>query len=221
MSAHLPDAAYGLVCIRRTKRRGKYIYAMSLTYLVEKKQLTKDSEGLRLVISRMPGSGLGGREARGKDFHTKHFHTDEVTFGCRAFIRGCELTNGRENFSATRLYPSPCCIRNTLARRFRATGGKVANAAKGALGISSETCAALGIEWRTAISIPPAETFKAVANSRNSLSASSARLLTKTGIAKGRRGQRRRSPAADLPFTRASLFNHHLSFLIKPSFTAS
>jgi hypothetical protein len=42
--------------------------------------------------------------------------------------------------------------------------------------------------------MPPAETLSAVANSRNSLS-TSARLLTKTGIAKGKRGHCRRSPA--------------------------
>lgn len=94
----------------------------------------------------------------------------------------------------------------------------MANAARGALGISSETCAEYGIEWRTAISIPPAETFSAVENSRNSLSASWARLLTKTGMARGRRGHRRRSPPGVLPFTDPSFLNPHLSFRITQHF---
>lgn len=94
----------------------------------------------------------------------------------------------------------------------------MANAARGALGISSETCAEYGIEWRTAISIPPAETFSAVENSRNSLSASWARLLTKTGMARGSRGHRRRSPPGVLPFTDPSFLNPHLSFPITQHF---
>src|SRR5207302_3375921 len=91
-------------------------------------------------------------------------------------------------------------MRNTLARRFRVTVGRAAKAAKGALGISSETCAVEGMERRTATSIPPAETLRAVANSRNSLSAS-VLLRTKTGMAKGKRGHCRRSAVGVLPFT--------------------
>jgi len=98
------------------------------------------------------------------------------------------------------LKPSACDMRNTLARRFRATLGKDASAAKGALGISSNRCAAAGIERLTATSMPPAETLRAVANSKNSLSVS-ARPRTKTGMAKGRRGHRRRSVVAVLRFT--------------------
>ncbi len=94
----------------------------------------------------------------------------------------------------------------------------MASAARGALGISSETCAEYGIAWRTAISIPPAETFSAVANSRNSFSASSARLLTKTGMARGSRGHRRRSPPGVLPFADPSFLNPHLSFPITQHF---
>jgi hypothetical protein len=41
--------------------------------------------------------------------------------------------------------------------------------AAGALGISSKTCEESRKERRTAIMAPPAETFQAVANSRNSL----------------------------------------------------
>ena len=64
--------------------------------------------------------------------------------------------------------------------------------ARGALGISSKTCAESGKERRTATRAPPAEMFSAVANSRRSLPFSS-RLRTKTGIAMGRRGHLRRS----------------------------
>jgi hypothetical protein len=64
--------------------------------------------------------------------------------------------------------------------------------AKGALGISSVTCAESGKERRTATRAPPAETFRAVANSRNSFPFSS-RLRTNTGIANGRRVHLRRS----------------------------
>ena len=55
------------------------------------------------------------------------------------------------------------------------------------------------MERRTATSMPPAETLRAVANSRNSLSASDW-LRTKTGTARGKRGQRRRSVDGVLPF---------------------
>jgi|SRR5580700_2300990 len=98
-------------------------------------------------------------------------------------------------------------MRNTFARRLRATRGRAAKAASGALGISSKTWAVEGIERRTATSMPPAETLRAVANSKNSFPVS-APLLTKTGIAKGRRGHRRRSAAEVLPFT------HTLSYFV-------
>src|SRR5271169_2610179 len=52
---------------------------------------------------------------------------------------------------------------------------------------------------RIATSIPPALTFKAVANSRNSLPLLS-RLRTKTGIARGNRAHLRRSFPALAPF---------------------
>ena len=80
--------------------------------------------------------------------------------------------------------------------------GSAAAVANGALGISSETCAESGKERRTATSAPPAETFRAVANSRNSFPFSS-RLRTNTGIARGRRVQRRRSISGFLRFNPA------------------
>ena len=65
-------------------------------------------------------------------------------------------------------------------------------AAKGALGISRMTCAVGGKDRRTATRAPPALTFRAVANSRNSLPFSS-RLRTNTGMARGNRVHLRRS----------------------------
>jgi hypothetical protein len=65
--------------------------------------------------------------------------------------------------------------------------GKELPETKGALGISSKTCADSGKQRRTATNAPPAETFKAVANSKDSFPSSS-RLRTKMGIASGRRG---------------------------------
>src|ERR1700680_1150688 len=72
--------------------------------------------------------------------------------------------------------------------------------ASGALGISSETVEESGGERRTAINAPPAEMFKADANSRNSWPLSSL-LRTKTGIAIGKRDQVRRSVSDFLRFT--------------------
>ena len=83
-------------------------------------------------------------------------------------------------------------MRTERARTVREALGRAAAVAKGALGISSETCAESGRERRTATSAPPAETFNAVANSRKSFPFSS-RLRTNTGIASGRRIQLRRS----------------------------
>src|SRR5271163_2060053 len=96
-------------------------------------------------------------------------------------------------------------MRSTLARRFRAAFGRPANAARGALGISRETWPAEGMERRTATNIPPAETLRAVANSRYSLS-DSAPLVTKTGIAKGKRGHCRRSATGALRITHTPSF---------------
>jgi hypothetical protein len=105
--------------------------------------------------------------------------------------------------------------RTVRARKVRAALGRTVAAAKGALGISSEIRAESGRERRTATSAPPAETFSAVANSRNSFPLSS-RLRTNTGIASGRRGHLRRSvsgalgfkptPWYDLPFVDRTLW---------------
>ena len=155
----------------------------------------------------MAGNRWGWGRDRGANCGMgKDFHTEEVSF--RRGLAGVWLTSGLENFKPTRLYPSPRCMRSTLARRFRMTLGNSAIAANGALGISSPTCATEGIERRTATSMPPAETLRAVANSRNSCSAS-VWLLTKTGMAKGNRGHRRRSTfgAASFTHTPSQYFN--------------
>ena len=72
-------------------------------------------------------------------------------------------------------------------------------AATGALGISSRIWATAGKTRRTATSMPPALTFRAVANSRNSFPFSS-RLRTKTGMASGSLDHLRRSPAGRTAF---------------------
>jgi hypothetical protein len=94
-------------------------------------------------------------------------------------------------------------MRRALARRLREALGKAARAANGALGISSEMAAEGPRTRRTATSMPPALTLRAVANSRHSLPLSS-RLRTKTGIASGNRTHLRRSPRTLFVFTQAS-----------------
>jgi hypothetical protein len=73
----------------------------------------------------------------------------------------------------------------------------------GALGISSWSCAIAGKTRRIATNIPPALTFSAVANSRNSFPLLS-RLRTKTGIANGSRVHFRRSVSRPAPFMQSS-----------------
>jgi hypothetical protein len=89
-------------------------------------------------------------------------------------------------------YPSACSAHTIRACKLREALGKWEVETSGALGISSKTCAESGKERRRATKAPPAETFKAVANSSNSLSFSSL-LRTKIGIASGRRSHFRRS----------------------------
>src|ERR1700675_4288902 len=62
----------------------------------------------------------------------------------------------------------------------------------GALGISSETCADLGKERRTATKTPPGEMLMAVANSKESLPLPS-RVRIKTGMASCKRAHLRSS----------------------------
>ncbi len=122
----------------------------------------------------------------------KTFHTVERTFLLPGRAERVPLSSGRENLSPIRWYPSACVTRTARARRVRATLGRAAVLASGALGISSRTCADGGGERRTATKAPPAQMFRAVANSRNSLPFSS-RVRTKIGMAKGSRTHWRRS----------------------------
>jgi hypothetical protein len=87
-------------------------------------------------------------------------------------------------------------VREALGNEFPET--------KGALGISSETCAESGKERRTATRAPPAEMFNAVANSNDSFPSSS-RLRTKMGIASGKRGHFRFSVSGLRRFKAQSL----------------
>jgi len=87
------------------------------------------------------------------------------------------------------------------ARSVREAFGNELPETRGALGISSETCAESGKERRTATSAPPAEMFKAVANSSSSFPSSS-RLRTKMGIANGRRDHFRHSVSGLARFNR-------------------
>src|SRR5436305_2826527 len=73
----------------------------------------------------------------------------------------------------------------------------------GALGISKRNWAMGGRTLRIAISIPPALTLRAVANSKNSFPFAS-RLRTKTGMASGNRAHLRRSVSWFEPFMRTS-----------------
>jgi hypothetical protein len=45
----LDDLGHSIACIRRTKHGGTYQYMVRLVYLLEEKQLTKDSARLGLV----------------------------------------------------------------------------------------------------------------------------------------------------------------------------
>src|SRR5215467_12247479 len=85
-------------------------------------------------------------------------------------------------------------MRMARARSVRDDFGNEAEAARGALGISSRTRADWGRARRSAINAPPPPMLSAVANSRNSLPLSS-RLRTKTGMASGKRSHLRDSRA--------------------------
>jgi hypothetical protein len=132
-------------------------------------------------------SGAHGTEWR-ENFFTGE---NQLSFPPELFL-GVWCSSGWANFTPTRWYPSVWVTRTARARKVREALGKVGIALKGALGISSKTCAERGMGRRTATRAPAAEMLSAVANSRNSLPFSS-RLRTNTGIASGRRGHLRRS----------------------------
>jgi len=150
-------------------------------------------QGLWGMATEIPQSSKPPASLRKTDKTVgKNFHTAEPSFPRRDPTLGVPLRRGRENFKPSRWYPSEWLMRTVRARRVRAALGRPVAAASGALGISSNTGAAFGKDRRTATSAPPALTFNAVANSRNSLPLSS-RLRTNTGIANGNRVHFRRS----------------------------
>ena len=116
------------------------------------------------------------------------------------------MSSAWENLTPTNWYPSAWVSQTARARRIREAPGKVAAEASGALGISNRTCDESGRERRTATRAPPAEMFKAVANSNKSLPFSS-RVRTKTGIASGKRSQLRRSVSGFSRFKCLSLIH--------------
>src|SRR6476619_3468294 len=129
-------------------------------------------QGLWGMATEIPQSSKPPASLRKTDKTVgKNFHTAEPSFPRRDPTLGVPLRRGRENFKPSRWYPSEWLMRTVRARRVRA---------------------ALGKDRRTATSAPPALTFNAVANSRNSLPLSS-RLRTNTGIANGNRVHFRRS----------------------------
>ena len=121
----------------------------------------------------------------------KQFHTAEASFRRRVLL-GLAFRSGRENFSPSKWQSADRVLRSALARRLREAFGSELSAASGALGISNRICVLAAKPRRTASSIPPALTLRAVANSRNSFPLPS-RLRTKTGMAKGNLGHFRLS----------------------------
>lgn len=144
---------------------------------------------LRSQESTRDGKSCSENSVRGVG---KSFHIAEASFPTAKRDLADPFSKGRENLRPRRWYPSAWLTRVVRARKVRAALGRLAVAARGALGISSKTCAAFGNERRTATRAPPALMLRAVANSRNSFPLSS-RLRTKTGIARGSRVHFRRS----------------------------
>lgn len=131
----------------------------------------------------------------------KRFHTIEPAFLRR--VRESPVPSvfkGRVNLRPTRWYPFKWVIQTVLARMAREVRGNPLAGPRGALGISSETRVDLGKARRTTTRAPPAPTFTAVANSSDSLPASS-RLRIKTGMASCNRDHFRRSALGELRVT--------------------
>lgn len=99
---------------------------------------------------------------------------------------------GRTNCNPHRFQSSKWVIRRTRARSIRTARGRAACATRGAEGISKEMRDERRKVLRIASSTPPALSLSSVLNSTNSFPSES-RPRTNTGMARGRRGQRRRS----------------------------
>ncbi len=129
----------------------------------------------------------------------KDFHSEETSF--RRSFRGIVIEKWPGELQTHQVVVLAMLHAQHLGPHVSHDGWQLGQCRQGSARDLKRYLAAEGMERRTATSIPPAETLMAVANSRNSLS-DSIWLLTKTGIAKGKRGHRLRSSDGVLPFTR-------------------
>ena len=124
----------------------------------------------------------------------KSFHRTEATFLARVRMRSYPHERMREfqphQVVAIRV-GDPQSSRSEITRSL----GQGVHRSQRRTGNFEQNLCESGKERRTATRAPPAEIFKAVANSSRSLPFSS-RLRTKTGIAMGRRGHLRRCASA-------------------------
>jgi len=139
----------------------------------------------RLASESNPGVGHSQAIAGKKG---KHFHIGEGNCPSRSAYD----ERARENFSPIKWQFWSWTTRTRRAWRARADWGGRLLSGTGEIGTSKEYCSTSGSIRRTATNIPPAETFKAVANSKMSLPFSSWQRM-KTGIASGKRCHLRRS----------------------------
>lgn len=107
------------------------------------------------------------------------------------------FSSGNRKCAAHQYHLSWRFVRTIRAWNFRRAWLALSHSGK-AVGISSNTLDPCCRCLRVTNSTPPALTFKIVLNSKNSLPFSSGP-LTKTGMASGSRGQRRRSPSGGMP----------------------
>ena len=132
----------------------------------------------------------------------KTFHTAATAFLDSRWRESDFVLNGRMNFNPRRWWSSKCATHTALARSTRDEVGSLLPGPTGTLGISNEISADLGTERRTTTKAPPAEIFRAVANSSESLPLAS-RERTKIGIA----SRKRTDFLASLRGTRFFTFN--------------
>jgi hypothetical protein len=120
--------------MRRAKRRGSVHYFLRLAYLIDEKQLTKDRPGAWLVIiwKRRQETSQSGREK---------IFTRRSEFPSWRFGPAMGVGERPGKLQGDQVVALGVLQRSTLARRLRATLGRAAKAANGALGISSRTCA--------------------------------------------------------------------------------
>src|ERR1035438_6009440 len=125
----------------------------------------------------------------------KHFHLEELSFPAERDLTAskpsCWFSRGSSNCRPSRKYWRSGVQRSTVACSRDTDRGRLALFSR-VTGISREMWVPGSRERRAASSSPPADRFKAVANSRNS-SPSALLPRTKNGIEIGSRSQSRRS----------------------------